>query len=111
VERLVARAILKPIGELMPEARATRYVDDDRTRVTQWSFARAGEATGEHVHEFDYVVVPVTGGELTVIADDGTRKPMVQIAGTPYAGVAGTRHNVVSAGDAPIVFVEVEVKA
>lgn len=94
----------------MQHAQATYYTDDDRTRVTQWSFAAAGDATGPHVHEFDYIVVPVTGGELTVIAADGTEKSMVQVAGAPYSGVAGTSHNVISVGDAPIVFVEVELK-
>ncbi|HEU0205401.1 MAG TPA: cupin [Pseudolysinimonas sp.] len=94
----------------MHEAQATQYTDDDRTRVTRWSFSATGDATGPHVHEFDYLVVPVTGGELTVISADGTEKSMVQVAGVPYNGVAGTSHNVVSAGDAPVVFVEVEMK-
>jgi quercetin dioxygenase-like cupin family protein len=95
----------------MPDAIATQFADDNSTRVTQWSFAAAGDATGAHVHEFDYIVVPVTGGQLTVVADDGTEKAMVQVAGMPYQGVAGTSHNVVSATDQPIVFVEVELKA
>jgi mannose-6-phosphate isomerase-like protein (cupin superfamily) len=35
---------------------------------------------------------------------------MTQVAGVAYGGPAGTRHNVVSAGADPIVFVEVELK-
>jgi hypothetical protein len=62
------------------------------------------------VHEFDYIVVPVTGGELTVVASDGTERSMRQVAATPYSGQAGTSHNVVAVGDTPIVFVEVEIK-
>jgi quercetin dioxygenase-like cupin family protein len=94
----------------MSNARATEHIDDDRSRVTQWTFTSAGDATGPHVHEFDYIVVPVTGGELTVVASDGTERSMMQVAGTPYRGQAGTRHNVVAVGDMPIVFVEVELK-
>ena len=33
-------------------------IDNKRTRVTRWSF-EAGEDTGQHIHEFDYVVVPM----------------------------------------------------
>ena len=94
----------------MSNAQATEYIDDDRSRVTQWSFTAAGDATGPHMHEFDYIVVPVTGGELTVGASDGTERSMVQVAGTPYSGQAGTSHNVVAVSDVPIVFVEVEIK-
>lgn len=94
----------------MAQAQATQFVDDERIRVTQWRFAARGDATGVHVHEFDYVVIPVTGGELAVDPGDGTTGSRVQVSGTPYSGHAGTRHNVISAGDEPIVFVEVELK-
>ena len=94
----------------MPEACPTIFLDDGRSRVTQWSFAHAGEATGPHVHEFDYVVIPVTGGQLTVVAQDGHVTDMVQVAGVPYKGIAGTSHNVSSASSHPVVFVEVELK-
>ena len=31
-------------------------IDNERTRVTLWTF-KPGEETGQHIHEFDYVVV------------------------------------------------------
>jgi quercetin dioxygenase-like cupin family protein len=93
----------------MSDAQSTQQIDHDGARVTQWRFATAGVATGVHTHEFDYIVVPVTGGELEVVADDGTTTRMTQVAGVSYSGLAGTRHNVVSAGAEPIVFVEVEL--
>ncbi len=95
----------------MVEARSHQYGNDARVRVTQWSFTRSGEATGAHVHEFDYVVIPVTGGELTVLAADGVETTMRQLPGVPYRGTAGTSHNVVSASGDAIIFVEVELKA
>jgi len=36
-------------------------IDDERVRVTTWTFAADGDETGHHVHEYDYLVVPVTG--------------------------------------------------
>lgn len=94
----------------MTDAQATRHIDHDRARVTRWSFARMGDATGLHTHELDYIVVPVTGGELTAVDEDGATTRMKQAAGIPYIGHAGTRHNVVSASEDPIVFVEIELK-
>jgi hypothetical protein len=94
----------------MTEARGEVSVDDDRQRVTTWTFARPGVATGQHRHEFDYVVVPVTGGTFRVLELDGSEREMEQVAGTPYLGKAGTEHDVVSSGDGGAVFVEIELK-
>jgi quercetin dioxygenase-like cupin family protein len=91
-----------------PAATSTRLVDNDRVRVVRWSFA-PGEATGWHRHELDYVIVPVTDG--TLLLDDGeieTRADLV--AGEPYFRQAGVEHDVANGGDAPLVFVEVEVR-
>ena len=43
-------------------------IDNERTRVTMWSF-KIGEETGQHIHEFDYVIVPMSNGELKIIND------------------------------------------
>ncbi len=84
--------------------------DDDRVRVTTWTFPASGASTGPHRHELDYVVVPVTGGRFVVTGPDGARRGTTQVAGEPYTGTAGTEHEVVSASDGPAVFVEVELK-
>lgn len=89
-------------------ARATPFPADPRLRVTQWAFDARGASTGEHEHEYDYLVVPVTGGRLQVVQEDGATE-MVQSAGIPYSGTAGTRHTVMSAQDDPVVFVEIEL--
>ena len=91
-------------------ALAAVSTDDERVRVTNWTFPIAGATTGPHRHEVDYVVVPVTGGALAVIEPDGARREMVQMAGSPYLGTAGTEHEVISTSGQPIVFVEVELK-
>jgi quercetin dioxygenase-like cupin family protein len=94
----------------MTEARGVVSVDDDRVRVTKWTFETAGIATGRHRHEFDYVVVPVTGGKFTVVELDGSEREMEQVAGSAYLGTAGTEHDVVNASDHETVFVEIELK-
>jgi quercetin dioxygenase-like cupin family protein len=94
----------------MSAAQAKAAVDDDRVRVTTWTFAANGEATGWHVHEYDYLVVPVTGGTFAVTSPDGTTREMLQEAGSPYLGRAGTEHDVVNVGEAAAVFVEIELK-
>jgi beta-alanine degradation protein BauB len=94
----------------MSQARGAVSVDDERVRVTTWTFDGAGIATGRHRHEFDYVIVPITGGTFNVIDLDGSEREMEQVAGLPYLGTAGTEHDVVSATDRQAVFVEIELK-
>lgn len=94
----------------MTAARSTVGADNDDVRVTTWTFGEAGASTGQHRHEFDYVVVPVTGGTFVVTAADGSTRHMTQVAATPYLGVEGTVHDVVSASAHEAVFVEIELK-
>jgi beta-alanine degradation protein BauB len=105
----VACAEAPTIGHVST-ARATTAVDDDRVRITTWTFAANGEATGWHVHEYDYIVVPVTGGTFAVTGPDGGTRELVQEPGSPYLGRAGTEHDVVNAGEVPATFVEIELK-
>ena len=95
----------------MTPARAVVNLEDDRVRVTTWTFDAAGATTGGHRHEFDYLVVPVTGGTFRVIDTRGGEREMNQVAGLPYLGTAGTEHDVVNATDAEAVFVEIELKS
>jgi beta-alanine degradation protein BauB len=94
----------------MTKARAVAGADNDQVRVTTWIFEAAGAATGRHRHEFDYVVVPVTGATFTVTDSDGSARKMTQVAGSPYLGTAGTDHDVVSDSADMVVFVEIELK-
>jgi quercetin dioxygenase-like cupin family protein len=94
----------------MSDAKSTTTIDDERTRVTTWTFGAAGVSTGPHVHDYDYIVVPVTGGTFTVTDAEGAIHEMTQHAGAPYRGTAGTAHNVANGTDLPTVFVEIELK-
>ncbi|MCY0941105.1 cupin domain-containing protein [Streptomyces antarcticus] len=90
-------------------ARATVQYEDARTRVTRWDFEPEA-TTGHHVHAYDYVVVPVEDGRITVIAPDGSRTESVLRAGETYARQAGGAHEVVNSGTGRLVFVEIEFK-
>ncbi|MHB0980528.1 MAG: cupin domain-containing protein [Thermoleophilia bacterium] len=84
-------------------------IDNDRVRVTQWSFA-PGAHTGRHVHEFAYVVVPLTDGTLELTTRDGRSTGELR-AGGSYYRPAGVEHDVANAGPGGVVFVEIEMKA
>jgi beta-alanine degradation protein BauB len=90
----------------MQPARPTVQIDDDRFRVTEWHF-EPGTETGWHRHEFDYVVVPMTTGRLTIETADG---PLVAelIAGRSYTRHAGVEHNVTNRRTSAVTFVEIE---
>lgn len=92
-------------------ARAVTSIDDDDlVRVTTWTFD-AGDSTGLHVHDREYLMAPVTGGTFLVTGPDGATGHQTQQAGTPYRGSAGTMHDVRSTGAAPAVFIEIELKS
>ena len=87
---------------------ATVQIDNERVRVTEWRFA-PGTETGWHVHPTDYVVVPMTTGELVLETSDGVVANGLT-AGVSYTRLAGNEHNVVNAADTEFVFVEIELK-
>ncbi|MHB1834350.1 MAG: cupin domain-containing protein [Solirubrobacteraceae bacterium] len=93
----------------MDNARGAINADTKRVRVTTWSFDD-GSATGFHRHEFDYVVVPITGGTFEVVDRDGATRELTQEAGVAYLGVEGTSHDVVNRSGRPASFVEIELK-
>lgn len=94
----------------MPEtAQATVRIENARVRVTEWRFS-SGDATGFHRHEYDYVVVPMTSGTLTLIDADGERSHADLRAGEPYFREAGVEHDVRFEGPGEFVFVETELK-
>ena len=55
----------------MLAAKSDVQVDTPEVRVTEWRLA-PGSATGHHIHEMDYVIVPVTP-EMTIVAPNGER--------------------------------------
>jgi quercetin dioxygenase-like cupin family protein len=93
----------------MPNARSETSTDDDRLRITTWTF-EDGEDTGHHVHEYDYVVVPITGGTFEITEPGGTTRETTQHTAVSYLGRAGTEHNVINRSGRTATFVEIELK-
>ncbi|MCD8503511.1 MAG: cupin domain-containing protein [Burkholderiaceae bacterium] len=91
-----------------PQATPTRQIDNERVIVTQWHF-EPGAETGWHTHGFDYVVVPTTDGDLLLETPDGPVQAKLT-RGVAYNRPAGVHHNVVNAGNKPLVFVEIELR-
>ncbi len=90
------------------QADDTQFIDNDRLRVTEWRFS-PGTETGLHVHEMDYVVVPLTTGTLSVTDDTGDKQNVIT-AGVPYYRSSGVKHNVVNRSDKVVAFIEIELK-
>ena len=74
-------------------AKANVMIDNQKTRVTEWSF-EVGDSTGQHIHEYDYVVVP-----LLELAKGGS-----------YFREKGVNHNVFNNNDFIYKFIEIEFK-
>ena len=77
----------------MLTAKSDVQVDTPEVRVTEWRLA-PGSATGHHTHGMDYVIVPVTSGEMTIVAPNGERSKAQLGVGKSYfrkAGVAARR--------------------
>ena len=96
-------------ADMTGRAKSTVKVENARTRVTEWRFA-PGAATGYHRHDYDYVVVPMTSGPLTMVGPDGGETKAELTEGEPYFREAGVEHDVINANKFEFVFVEIEYK-
>jgi quercetin dioxygenase-like cupin family protein len=89
-----------------PLAAATRQVDSERVIVTEWRFPPGGR-TGWHKHAYEYVVVPMTTGDLLIdTGGEPTRSPL--IAGQSYRRDPGAEHDVINDNPFEFVFIEIE---
>lgn len=92
-----------------PQAVPTVFVDNARAIVTEWRFAPGAE-TGWHRHGHDYVVVPMTTGQLLIEGPGSTSQTADLAVGRPYARNEGVEHNVVNNSQHEIVFIEIEMR-
>ena len=93
----------------MISAKSEVQIDTAEVRVTEWRLA-PGSATGHHIHEMDYVIVPVTSGEMTIVSPGGERSKAQLGVGKSYFRKAGVEHDVLNETTTEIVFLEVELK-
>lgn len=90
------------------KAVSTVQIDNPRVIVTEWRFAPGAE-TGWHRHAHDYVVVPVTDGELRLETAEGERTATL-VLGRSYTRSAGVEHNVINDSNHEVAFVEIELR-
>lgn len=80
--------------------------EQDDFRISRHTL-QPGESTGWHTHEYDYVVVPVSSGSLTIdTSEDRTEFNMR--AREPYRRGSGAIHNLTNNGANVVEFIEVE---
>ncbi|WP_102107800.1 cupin domain-containing protein [Oceaniglobus roseus] len=91
-----------------PKAVATPLLEDARVIVTRFDFAPGAE-TGWHVHGHDYVITALTDCAMLLETPEGERTAEIP-AGDAYRRDRGIEHNVVNRGDAPMSFIEIELK-
>ena len=94
----------------MLSAKSEVQIDTPEVRVTEWRLA-PGSATGHHIHEMDYVIVPVTDGEMTIVVPSGERSKARLSIGKSYFRKAGVEHDVLNETATEIVFLEIELKS
>jgi quercetin dioxygenase-like cupin family protein len=82
--------------------------DDADVRITRWDF-KPGAVTGEHTHEWPYVVVMLTDAIIRVDDGSGVTEACLS-AGQAYHRPAGVEHDVMNGADRPMAFVEIEFK-
>jgi quercetin dioxygenase-like cupin family protein len=93
---------------MRPSAKPTVQIENDRFIVTEWRFAPGAE-TGWHRHAYDYVVIPMTTGNLLIESSEGSNQSEL-VSGVSYSRLLGVEHNVINDNETEFVFVEVELK-
>ena len=89
-------------------AKANVLIDNDKVKVTEWSF-KVGDSTGHHIHEYNYIVVPMLDGELKIIDKNNTATISKLTKGGAYYREKGVEHNVLNNNHHPYSFIEIEL--
>ena len=89
-------------------AKANVLIDNDKVKVTEWSFA-VGDSTGHHIHEYNYIVIPMLDGELRIVDKDNTETISQLTKGGAYYREKGVEHNVLNNNNNPYSFIEIEL--
>ena len=84
-----------------------RQIDNDAFRVTKWTI-KAGDSIPMHLHEYEYVVVPLVDDTMHVTNADGSEIVAELRIGESYTRPAGGEHTVANRGTGTIAFVEIE---
>ncbi len=83
-------------------------LDSERFLITKWVLSPNSE-TVWHRHALDYIVVPLSDGQLSLETDEGEKDAMLKKGGS-YARRKGVEHNVINKGLSEVSFIEIELK-
>ena len=67
------------------------------------------EETGIHLHEYDYVIVPITDGKLISFDNTNIKTEFSLKKGEPYFRKAGVEHNILNNSNHEVKFIEIEI--
>ena len=90
-------------------AKSFIQVDNNLVRVTKFLFL-PGDETTMHKHNFDYIVTPITDGELLLVDKQGIKSNHTLKSTETYFRKAGIEHNVINNGNSKLIFIETELK-
>lgn len=82
--------------------------DGDRIRIVRYTLA-PGQSTGWHRHAHDYVIVPYADCRVRVETTEGVIEAEMW-RDRPYFRGKGVEHTVTSLMEAPLSFLEIEIK-
>ena len=90
-------------------ASARVLIENEKVKITEWTFKTPGENTGWHKHLYDYIVVPLFDGNLE-ISDASSNSQIAELSnGIPYFRFAGVEHDVKSINEFECAFLEIEL--
>ena len=89
-------------------AKPTVLIENDKIKVTEWYF-EVNDSTGHHIHEYDYIVVPMLDGELKIL-DKNNKETISKLnKGGAYYRDKGVEHDVFNNNNFPYSFIEIEL--
>ncbi len=91
------------------KANSIIQIDNKYVRVTKYAF-QPNQETRMHKHIYNYIVTPLTDGELLLIDKEGNETNYNLISSKSYFRKAGVEHNVINNGTKKLVFIETELK-
>ena len=89
-------------------AKANILIDNDKVKVTEW-FLDVGDSTGHHIHEYNYIIIPMLDGELKILDKDNNATISKLTKGGAYYRGKGVEHNVINNNNFPYSFIEIEL--
>lgn len=96
------------MSQSSPGSNAEIQLENEHFRVTQWTIEPGG-VIPMHVHDYEYVVVPLVTGSMHVVQADGSEFEAELELGKSYSRPRGSEHRIENRHHSNVVtFVEVE---